>query len=57
MKKTVLIEVIKSYEIEVDVKEGEDAVDKAYKMQSTKIEEEGDLQQVETGNAQLLDYD
>lgn len=45
---TVSIEVSKIYHVDVDAESGADAIDIADKMQSTKIEDEGELENVET---------
>ncbi len=54
MKKTVRIQVIKVYEIDVEAKTDQEARIKTYSMQSTKIEKEGELINLELDNAEII---
>ena len=51
----VRIQVIKVFDVEVDAADADEAIDKAYQLQTTEIEATGDLIDVMTDHAETLE--
>jgi len=51
----VRIQIIKVFDVEVDADDADEAIDKAYKLQTTEIEATGDLIDVMTDHAETLE--